>query len=71
MPADRSSRLFRAYPRLDCGGFVARVSDGYLRKVISEGGAAVGLEGPMRAFSEKLDAGEIDDLVAYLRRFDR
>lgn len=63
----RSSRLFYDYPRLDCGEFQGRVTDGYLRTVIARGGEAVGLESLMKPFEGKLDAGQIDDLVAYLR----
>ncbi len=65
--AERGSRLFRGYPRLDCAAYLARVSDAYLATVISAGGAAVGLDDAMKAFGERLTPEEIADLVAHLR----
>lgn len=64
---DRGSRLFRGYPRLDCGDFIAAQTDGYLHRVIHDGGESVGLDPLMKPFGEQLDAGAIDDLVRYLR----
>jgi len=63
----RGSRLFRGYPRLDCPGYLARVSDPYLITVISDGGPAVGRRDLMKPFSETLTEQEIADLVAFLR----
>lgn len=67
--ADRESRLFRGYPRLDCGDWVAGVGDIYLYQVISEGGAALGKQAVMKPFADQLTTEEISDLVAYLRAF--
>lgn len=64
---DRSSSLFRGYPRLDCASYHANVTDGYLHRVISEGGPAVGLDSVMKPFGEQLSDQQIADLVAYLR----
>ena len=64
---ERTSRLFRGYPRLDCRGFHAKVTDAYLRRVISLGGTAVGLDKAMKPFAEKLSDQQINDLVAYVR----
>lgn len=64
---DRSSRLFRGYPRLDCASYHAEVSDGYLRRVIAQGGPSVGLDSTMRPFAMALSQQEISDLIAYLR----
>jgi mono/diheme cytochrome c family protein len=64
---DRSSRLFRGYPRLDCASYHAEVSDGYLRRVIAQGGPSVGLDSTMRPFAMTLSEQEITDLIAYLR----
>lgn len=67
--ADRESRMFRGYPRLDCGEWVATVSDVYLFRIISEGGEAFGKQAVMKPFSDELSPAEISDLVAYLRSF--
>jgi len=64
---DRSSSLFRGYPRLGCSPWLDQTSDGYLRKVIHDGGESVGLDSLMKPFGETLDAGEIDDVVRFLR----
>jgi len=64
---ERGSRLFRAYPRLDCAPYLERADDAYLGTVISAGGAAVGLDDAMKPFGERLAPAEIADLVAYLR----
>jgi mono/diheme cytochrome c family protein len=65
--AERGSRLFRAYPRLDCAAYLERADDGYLGTVISAGGAAVGLDDAMKPFGQRLTPAGIADLVAYLR----
>lgn len=65
--AERDSRLFRGYPRLDCATYLERASDAYLTTVISAGGPAVGLDAAMKPFGERLSPVEIADLVAYLR----
>ncbi len=65
--SDRGSRLFRAYPRLDCADWLAGVSDAYLFRIISEGGEAMGKQALMKPFSDQLSGQEISDLVAYLR----
>ncbi len=65
--AQRSSRFFRAYPRLDCSEYLARASDGYLFTAIFSGGAAGGREETMKAFSESLSERDIGDLIAFLR----
>jgi len=65
--AERGSRLFRSYPRLDCAAYLERADDAYLATVISAGGAAVGLDEAMKPFGERLTSAEIADLVAYLR----
>ena len=64
---DRSSRLFRSYPRLDCPDFSSRASDAYLAAVILRGGPAVGLEKTMRPFAEILSPSDLADLIAFLR----
>jgi mono/diheme cytochrome c family protein len=65
--ADRGSRLFRGYPRLDCGDWLAGASDVYLFRIISEGGEAMGKQALMKPFSDRLSGQEISNLVAYLR----
>ncbi len=65
---DRSSSLFYDHPRLDCASYLDGVSDGYLRKVIRDGGESVGLDSLMKPFSEEgLDDDAVDDVVRYLR----
>ncbi len=64
---DRSSRLFRGYPRLDCPDYLAGATDGYLATVIHSGGLAVGLDPAMKPFSDKLNTEDMADLLAYLR----
>ena len=68
---ERSSRLFRGYPRLDCAPYQAGVTDGYLQRVISQGGEAVGLDSAMKPFAGQLSDKSISDLVAYLRSLAR
>ena len=65
--AERDSRLFRDYPRLDCADYLAVVTDRYLFTAIAEGGPAIGRDKAMKPFAEKLAEQEIADLVAYLR----
>ena len=64
---ERASRLFRGYPRLDCNDYLTAVSDGYLTRVIAQGGLAVGLDKAMQPFAEQLTPEEIGDIIAYLR----
>ena len=47
--------------------FMNSKSDEHLFKVISEGGASVGLSESMAPFSYQISAEEIKNLVAYLR----
>ena len=47
--------------------FMSSKSDEHLFKVISEGGASVGLSESMAPFSYQISAEEIKNLVAYLR----
>ena len=68
--AQRGSRFFRGYPRLDCADWVSGVSDGYLYTVIAQGGVSVGKPEVMTGFDEFLSPLQISDLVAYLRSFD-
>lgn len=65
---DRSSSLFRGYPRLDCPAYQRRASTAYLTRVISEGGLPVGLDEAMKPFAEVLSPDQIADVVAYLQR---
>lgn len=65
--AERGSRFFRAYPRLDCDAYLAAATPGYLHTTIAKGGEAVGRDPAMKPFEEALSAREIADLVAFLR----
>ena len=65
--SERSSRLFRGYPRLDCDAYLDRASDAYLWKAIASGGSSVGLDEAMKPFDSQLTPGQIADLIAYLR----
>lgn len=65
--AARGSRLFRAYPRLDCPDYLALASDSYLRLVIAEGGPAVGRDEAMRPFGDVLGEQGLVDMLVYLR----
>ena len=65
--ADRESRVFRSYPRLDCAEWAAGASDVYLYRIIAEGGEAFGKKAVMKPFADRLSGQEISDLVAYLR----
>ena len=65
--ADRRSRLFRGYPRLDCPAYLDRTSDAYLYTVIARGGTAVGRDDAMKAFGEELGTQGVADVIAYLR----
>ena len=66
--ADRASFVFRKYPRLDCDEYLSTTTDAYLFKVISQGGAAVGLDSTMRPFNGQLSQTEIADLIAFMRQ---
>ena len=63
--AERESRLFRKYPRLDCPTTAAS-SPAYLHLAIAEGGVAIQRDELMKPFAEQLSPEEIADLVAYL-----
>jgi len=65
--SERGSRLFRGYPRLDCAEWLATVDDGYLFRIIAEGGEALGRDPLMKPFAEQLSHQEISDLVAFVR----
>lgn len=69
--ADRESRVFRRYPRLDCSEWLAGASDAYLYRIIAGGGVPFGKEERMKPFADQLSAAEISDLVAYLRSLGR
>jgi cytochrome c553 len=62
--AGRSSRFFRAYPRLDC---LARASDAYLVRAVGDGGPAVGRDDAMKPFREPLGDAGLADVIAHLR----
>lgn len=65
--AERGSRLFRSYPRLDCPAYLRDVSPGYLFTVIARGGPAVGRQKAMKPFDDQLSQQAIFDLVAHLQ----
>ena len=64
--SERSSRLFRDHPRLDCDEYLDRVSASYLTTVIRSGGPSVGLGKSMKPFASELTAEQIADVVAYI-----
>jgi len=49
------------------GEWQASVDDEHLRKVIENGGAAVGLSPTMTAFGHALSDEDVDNIVAYIR----
>jgi len=53
-------------PRLDCGEWLASISDAYLYDAINRGPGTYG-HGGLAPLGERLTPGEISDLVAYLR----
>ena len=65
--ADRGSRVYRGYPRLDCADWLASVSDAYLATVILRGGEPFGLETVMKPFEEELSPQQVADAVAFVR----
>jgi mono/diheme cytochrome c family protein len=57
-------------PRLDCGEWLASVSDASLYDAINRGPGTYG-HGGLPPLGERLTPGEISDLVAYLRSLAR
>jgi mono/diheme cytochrome c family protein len=65
--ADRSSRLFHDYPRLDCPNYLSAASDRDLTSMVLNGGEPYGLNKAMKPFADVLDAHQVADVVAYVR----
>jgi len=65
--AERDSRLFRDYPRLDCDSYLEAAGPGRMLAVILDGGEVYGLNKLMKPFRGVLSAEELADLLAYLR----
>jgi mono/diheme cytochrome c family protein len=54
-------------PLMNDGNILNAVSDASLRKIIAEGGSAVGKSPMMPPYGSMLSDEEIDDLIAYMR----
>jgi mono/diheme cytochrome c family protein len=65
--AERSSRLFLDYPRLDCPNYLDATSDRDITAIVLNGGKPFGLNKAMKPFADVLEAREIADVVAYIR----
>jgi len=66
--AERSSRLFLDYPRLACPNYLEATSDRALTAIVRNGGKPFGLNQAMKPFADVLEAREIADVVAYIRK---
>lgn len=63
-----ASAALRPKPRaLNDGEWQATVDDDYLKKVITEGGAAVGLSPMMTPWGHALKGEDLENVVAYIR----
>lgn len=66
-----ASAALRPKPRaLDDAEWQATVDDDYLKKVITEGGAAVGLSPMMTPWGHALKGEDLENVVAYIRSLD-
>lgn len=55
---------------LDDAEWQASVDDAHIKKVITEGGAAVGLSPMMTAWGHALKGDDLENVVAYIRSLD-
>jgi mono/diheme cytochrome c family protein len=66
-----ASASLRPKPRaLNDAEWQAKVDDDYLRKVITQGGAAVGLSPMMTPWGHALKGEDLDNVVAFIRSLD-
>jgi len=66
-----ASAALNPKPRaLDDAEWQASVDDDYIKKVIAEGGSAVGLSPMMTAWGHALKGEDLENVVAYIRSLD-